>query len=1126
MNFFKVLSLLLISVQAISQNCQPTNLDCATAQTLSTNLNFGDLVCAQGCNANIISPNGEGPCGSNTVWYYLRTSSDVNQISLEVDGIGAVVAIRQSDCNTGFSDCTSLGTGVAFAVNVETDYYLGIQSLDVGDFELCISGELQQATCSTGTLTAERPENPGAQPEGPYLPGELVRFTYNIEFAVDSAGMGNNCQWLQGLIPSFGAGWNLQAVTPASQGPGGWQWLPEGSVDYNVMSNTLMLQPSPHGGTELATGSGGLIAGNLLPSGWWFTSPGVGASCSNDGDPDNMWGLPAACGDTVVVNFTFELQVTDNIDPIANAEDDYLKVEIFSMADGQTGCWANNTCGGDAPTSFFASAVTFDTNLVNLRPDIGQGDCNVAFELTVEECQQISPFCFPDPTMWVNNPATSIPECSWPFFPQEDVVFAGGCPPYTYIFSPDNPIPEPGNITITGIGNGMDAVFECINLPYSGTVEWTVVDACGGMLEWSFDIDVQCINCPPLACVEENITVAPCLNCEDANGDINPDSPCFICDATVLNGFCSCTIPGNPEIDTSQFNANSLCNDGFVANNISWFSFTAGSPNIDIDITEILCTSTTSGAIGIQLGIFAGCNLGECLSADNNCGGLQDKFVSLTDITVGEIYYIYVDGCAGAGCSFLIEVFDQEQFLLDQPRAVIVDTPDASLGNPCTNNQTITTCIGEELSIRVTHDDTSPTETPPPFDGDCATYDPDLDADYIWSITPAINDTNLGNIGGANNLLIYNTKDDGIQLPALTPSEAGSFEVCLESVVTRCDTTTNRACATLVIEDCSFVDNDGDGSPAGQDCDDNDPNNFPGNTEICDGQDNNCNLTVDEGFPLHTAPILSCAAIGNNSLTVSWDINATADIYQVYLNGNFINSTSDNTSEITGLTPGTEYEIRVDILFNNSCTRLTSMILCTTDNFVDNDGDGSPVGQDCDDNDPNNFPGNTEICDGQDNNCNNEIDEDLEVMEFYADIDGDGFGDPLTLMQDCIQLAGSVSNGDDCDDSNPTINPDAMEIPGNGIDEDCDGDDTPSATYEIGGTVVDIYPNPVTEKLQIQTTLQDLDYKLYSISGRLLTSGQVLSKEINVSDYPTGIYLLYLEHKPSKVVITEKIIKL
>ena len=46
---------------------------------------------------------------------------------------------------------------------------------------------------------------------------------------------------------------------------------------------------------------------------------------------------------------------------------------------------------------------------------------------------------------------------------------------------------------------------------------------------------------------------------------------------------------------------------------------------------------------------------------------------------------------------------------------------------------------------------------------------------------------------------------------------------------------------------------------------------------------------------------------------------------------------------------------------------------------VDLDGDGSNVCDDCDDTDPRNFPGNQERCDGQDNNCNERIDESFDV---------------------------------------------------------------------------------------------------------------------------------------------------
>ncbi|MCK5605943.1 putative metal-binding motif-containing protein, partial [Candidatus Pacearchaeota archaeon] len=40
---------------------------------------------------------------------------------------------------------------------------------------------------------------------------------------------------------------------------------------------------------------------------------------------------------------------------------------------------------------------------------------------------------------------------------------------------------------------------------------------------------------------------------------------------------------------------------------------------------------------------------------------------------------------------------------------------------------------------------------------------------------------------------------------------------------------------------------------AGDDCDDNDPNNYPGNSELCDNADNNCNTQIDENLTRATS---------------------------------------------------------------------------------------------------------------------------------------------------------------------------------------------------------------------------------------------------------------------------------
>ena len=108
--------------------------------------------------------------------------------------------------------------------------------------------------------------------------------------------------------------------------------------------------------------------------------------------------------------------------------------------------------------------------------------------------------------------------------------------------------------------------------------------------------------------------------------------------------------------------------------------------------------------------------------------------------------------------------------------------------------------------------------------------------------------------------------------------------------------------------------------------------------------------------------------------------------------------------------------------------------------FVDADEDGYLSFEDCDDSNPNVNPGMTEICDSIDNNCNQLVDEELELFNHFLDQDGDGFGTTDSMVQSCDSVApvGYVAQMGDCNDTLEMVNPDMVEIC-DSLDNDCNG---------------------------------------------------------------------------------------
>jgi len=114
----------------------------------------------------------------------------------------------------------------------------------------------------------------------------------------------------------------------------------------------------------------------------------------------------------------------------------------------------------------------------------------------------------------------------------------------------------------------------------------------------------------------------------------------------------------------------------------------------------------------------------------------------------------------------------------------------------------------------------------------------------------------------------------------------------------------------------------------------------------------------------------------------------------------------------------------------------TTKVSCSkpSDEYV-----SSATSGDCNDNDPNINPAKAEICDGKDNNCNNQIDEGV-LLVFYKDSDKDGYTDGTTKVscsKPSDEYVSSATSGD-CDDTDSSKNPGKTEIC-DGKDNDCDG---------------------------------------------------------------------------------------
>jgi formylglycine-generating enzyme required for sulfatase activity len=439
-----------------------------------------------------------------------------------------------------------------------------------------------------------------------------------------------------------------------------------------------------------------------------------------------------------------------------------------------------------------------------------------------------------------------------------------------------------------------------------------------------------------------------------------------------------------------------------------------------------------------------------CNSVDDDCDGLTDEGSGSDAPLDAPPWYPDADG-DGFGDEGAVEA-------CQSPEGYVANAGDCDDGNNTVSPEAVETCNGDDDDCDGTTDEEA---------SDAEAWHLDADGDGY----PSETDFQMACQAPGGHIAPGGGWDCSDQLAEVNPD---ADELC-NGLDDDCDGETDGDSATDRSPFHPDADGDGFGDPGfpqllcsvpeghvedASDCDDANPSQHPGAEEYCSGEDDDCDGLTDEddaadaaewyqdadsdGFGVAVVATLACTAPeGFTALAGDCD---DADSLQRPEGIELCNGEDDDCDGTTDETEAENalYGFAIDLgtfysdadgdgygLFGQSVEACTP-----PDGFSGQDGD-------CDDGDLAVYPGQLELCDPVDQNCDGDSSLGaVDVTVWYVDADRDGYGSVDTPFWSCEPPYGFVADSTDCNDSSDEVNPEGVEVCNGRLDNCVSGVDT------------------------------------------------------------------------------------